>query len=576
MDDRLTALEDRIGSLAATVEQLQQRVLALEGAPMAASDAAAAGTSPLPEPLSARERTATRPDLVAVVGMLGWLFVAVAGGYLLRAATESSTVPPAAGVAAGLAYALAWMVVAARAANRPLAGLFHTLAAALIGFPLVWEAATKFRVLSPPAAAATLALLSAAALLVAWRTRRQGMAWVGTLGACVASLALIAGTRDVAPFAVVLIALGTATLWMGYSLDWVGLRWPVAAVANLVVSAMTLRALSPQPADAIAVTLGVQLLLVVSYLGSIGIRTLVKGRNVVPFEVVQTAAILVVGFGGAITVARSTGTSGGVLGSLCLAIGVASYATALWFIARRPALVRNVYFYTSVAFVFVLAGCELLWPAPVTAVVWAALGVSACAAWTRTPRLFLSMHGAAYLCAAAVVTGVPGYGMSTIFGAPAAPWVPPSWTHVVVLSAGCLAAWLVARQAGGASRALQVPRVLIVLTTVWAGGAVAVGLLAPTLAGGAEGTMDAGSLATLRTSILSLAALGVAFIGRRRGCVEWSWLVYPLLVVVGLKMLAQDFSVSRPATLFVALALYGIALIIAPRLRRSGVAASTT
>jgi hypothetical protein len=33
-------------------------------------------------------------------------------------------------------------------------------------------------------------------------------------------------------------------------------------------------------------------------------------------------------------------------------------------------------------------------------------------------------------------------------------------------------------------------------------------------------------------------------------------------------MLAQDFKYSRPATLFIALALYGIALIIAPRLRR--------
>jgi len=44
----------------------------------------------------------------------------------------------------------------------------------------------------------------------------------------------------------------------------------------------------------------------------------------------------------------------------------------------------------------------------------------------------------------------------------------------------------------------------------------------------------------------------------------------PLLVVVGLKMVAQDFKYSRPATLFIALALYGVALIVAPRLRRSG------
>jgi hypothetical protein len=43
-----------------------------------------------------------------------------------------------------------------------------------------------------------------------------------------------------------------------------------------------------------------------------------------------------------------------------------------------------------------------------------------------------------------------------------------------------------------------------------------------------------------------------------------------LLVLIGLKMVAQDFKHSRPATLFIALALYGIALIVAPRLRRTG------
>jgi hypothetical protein len=38
---------------------------------------------------------------------------------------------------------------------------------------------------------------------------------------------------------------------------------------------------------------------------------------------------------------------------------------------------------------------------------------------------------------------------------------------------------------------------------------------------------------------------------------------------VGLKMVVQDFKYSRPATLFIALAVFGAALIIAPRLRRS-------
>jgi hypothetical protein len=44
--------------------------------------------------------------------------------------------------------------------------------------------------------------------------------------------------------------------------------------------------------------------------------------------------------------------------------------------------------------------------------------------------------------------------------------------------------------------------------------------------------------------------------------------------VVGLKMVVQDFQQSRPRTLFIALALFGAALIIAPRLRRGSVKAA--
>jgi hypothetical protein len=56
--------------------------------------------------------------------------------------------------------------------------------------------------------------------------------------------------------------------------------------------------------------------------------------------------------------------------------------------------------------------------------------------------------------------------------------------------------------------------------------------------------------------------------GRHARFREWGWLVYPLLVGIGLKLVTQDYKHSRPATLFIALDLYGAALIVAPRLRR--------
>ncbi len=569
MNDRISALEQRIDRLTELVATLDGRLQALEGArngPLPAGPAAAGETGAVRTEAPAGERL----DMVSALGVVGRLFMAVGGGYLLRAATEAGTVTPAAGIAIGFAYAIAWVLAADRAARGSrwtAAG--HGLAAVLVGVPLLWEATTRFRVLTPAGGAVVLALLVTVLLAVAWRRRLQTLAWVPVLAACVVSLVLIAGTGQLVPFALVLIALGTATLWMGYSLDWVGLRWPVALLADFVVSALTMRALSPEAPDSAVVSVGVQVLLVAAYLGSTGVRTLVRGRNVVPFEVVQTAAVLLVGFGGALAVARATGSGIGLLGTICLAFGIASYAVAWWFVSRRPGLVRNAYFYTSVAIVFVLAGSSLLWSADVRVFGWAALAAVAAWLWTRAPRFFVLAHAAIYLIAACVAAGAYSYGMRALFGAAAGPWTGPTWAMSVIAAVGVAAALLVARNPGAdAPRASHVPRALMVLTLVWTLGGILVGMLAPIVAASGAGDLDAGRLATLRTSILALSALGVAYLGSCRGCIEWSWLVYPLLVVTGAKMVLQDFGVSRPSTLFVALALYGLALIVAPRLRR--------
>jgi hypothetical protein len=68
--------------------------------------------------------------------------------------------------------------------------------------------------------------------------------------------------------------------------------------------------------------------------------------------------------------------------------------------------------------------------------------------------------------------------------------------------------------------------------------------------------------------VLATAALLLAWFGRFDRVQESTHLVYPVLVAGGLKLVAEDFRHSRPSTLFIALALYGTALIVAPRLIR--------
>ena len=314
----------------------------------------------------------------------------------------------------------------------------------------------------------------------------------------------------------------------------------------------------------------VQMTLLVAYLASIAVRTLVRGRNVIPFEVVQTIAALAVGLGGAIAVTRATGAGTMTLGVANLIVGAACYAVAVAFLDRRQDRGRNVYFYTTLGLVLVLVGSDLLLPDFARDLTFAALAVITCALWGRGGRLFLLLHGAAYILAAGIVSGAVGYAVWAFIGSSAGAWAPPGLGVPVVAAAGLLAAWLASADTReGPHPHARWPRLMIILVAVAATGAVAVGFLAPAVAGAPSGPVDPGVLATLRTVVLAVAALAVAWIGRHAGFGEWAWLVYPLLVLTGLKMVAQDFMQSRPSTMFVALALYGIALIVAPRLRRT-------
>ena len=96
-----------------------------------------------------------------------------------------------------------------------------------------------------------------------------------------------------------------------------------------------------------------------------------------------------------------------------------------------------------------------------------------------------------------------------------------------------------------------------------------VGWAAPLVAGTPGAGADPGVVATVRTVFLALGALALAALGARVGpLAEARWLAWPVLGIAGVKMIVEDLPRSRPATLFLAFALYGGALILVPRLRR--------
>jgi hypothetical protein len=114
----------------------------------------------------------------------------------------------------------------------------------------------------------------------------------------------------------------------------------------------------------------------------------------------------------------------------------------------------------------------------------------------------------------------------------------------------------------------RVPRLLLVAALAVASAGVVIGWLVPLAAGVPGVNASAGAVATVRTAVLVGGVLVLAWAGRSDSWLEAKWLAYPALVAIGLKMVLEDLPRSRPATLFLAFGLYGIALIVVPRLRR--------
>lgn len=567
-NDRLAQVEAELRRVADELRALDQRLAALERASAAAPappveaerEARPSGTGALAPPL----------DLTTPLSLAGRTLVVLAGAFLLRALTDAGVLAPAAGVLTGMGYACAWLVMADRAGaqGRWTSASVHGLAFALIALPLLFEATVKYRLWPASAAAGVLAGIVTIALAGAWRRRLRGLAWIATLGSLALAPALMAATGRLAPFAAVLVLIGVATLWAGYVLDWVGLRWPAALVTDLTVLLLSARSVTPRSLDTPAEALVAQVGLLALYLGSFAVRTLLLNRDVIPFEVTQSAAVLAVGLGGAAYVTRMTGVGAVPLGLVSLALGAGCYLVAIAFVERRQRRRKNFHFYTAAAFVFTVTGTALLFaPAP-RGLVWSALALVAAAGGRGLASLTLKAHAAAYTIAAAGAGGWLAH-VAHGLGAPFAPPWPSVSTYDLVGLAAAVATTGIVVQAGPGpypTRLSRIPGVVLlaastggVLGTVvaWAAGAIA-----------GDGPPSLGVVATLRTATLVGASLGLALAGRSPRVPEAGWLVAPLLVVAGVKLVLEDLRASRPATLFAAFALYGAALILAPRLRR--------
>lgn len=557
-----TPIEDQVAQLTHRVAECESRLAVLEqGVPHAAVSAAAAAPG-APAAIPAF-------DPLGILTNLGRSLILFGGAFLLRALTDAGTWPPAIGVSLGLLYALAWLAMSSRAAaaGHRLRALFDGGTAVMIGFPLIVEATTKFGLFTPVVAAWALGAFTACVLLSTSHGRLPSLAWLASLGGLGTGLTLMVRTGAIAPFSFYFTGLGVGTLWLGYLRAWRGLRWPTGVMAGLVVLGVTLRAVAQPPVDPAAVAWAAQGFLLVAYLGSIAVRTLVRGRQVIPFEIAQTLLVLVAGLGGMIAVGHAVDDGDLWLGGAILGLGGAAYAVSFQFLARHAPGALNFYFYSSLALLFVMVGTWTSFHGPARAMALTGISVALAAAWSRSSRVTLGAHTTIALLGASEASGLLALGLAVFVGElPSA--TLSHWPALVTLGVvlGLSGSRLTAVR-GPALSAADVPGLALGLIAVGAIAGLAT-IAAVATAAALSLPVSGDLLTTIRTAALSLVVIGCARLPRAGRFSAMGWLSYPLLAAAGLKLVAIDVRYSRASTLFAALALYGAALVLVPRLRK--------
>jgi hypothetical protein len=533
------------------VKELEERVAALErlaGQPVARAVVSVQETAPQPSFSFSGGTFAT----------VAKSLLAFAGAYLLRAIAESGSVPQSIGIAAGLVYAMFWLVWASRLPLEDLAGItLYGLTSALIFAGLLWENSVNVHGLPFAAGAALIAMFCGTAQYLAWRRNIPRIAAMTSMIGGSLALVLVIVTHDVVPFTAALLAIASGAEFAACRGRWLEQRWFPALSADLAVLIVAWVITRPQGIPetyapfGMSSVVGLQMTLVLIYVLGMGYRTLVTGEDITKFEIAQNTIAIALFIWGSVVMGREAPAARFVVEAFCLAAGLACYATAVRFLARQSRH-RNFLMYGLFGLALVMAGISILCSGPVLVLVWCTLAVVASWLGTHEHQLSLQLHSPAFLAAAAAGSGLIEFSRQALHGVGA-----PSEARLAEIVAATIALALCYWMAGaGDSGRARVPALLIGALLSWALlglGSAAITLLGP----------DSGFLSTSRTGLICGLALVLARWSCRRQ--ELTWLLYPLMLYGAYRLLTEDFPHGRPTALALSLLFYGGTLLLLTR-----------
>lgn len=571
-DSEILALQQAMEGLEARVGKLEALVGGAKIDPVAAEDARGSGAT------TGDHETDGEPTLAEIAeraganigaGLIGGILLVLAGAFLLRSLTEGEVLPRVAGVASGLAYSAAWAVICHLLGKRGLRGAASAsgLASSLVAFPMIWEATARYQVLSPWIAAGLLVVAGLVLLAIAERHRLAPVSGAAVLGIGSVSLVLMFATRRPEPFAFSSCLLGVVAVWFGPQRGG-PLPWFSYLVANL--GGLLLVAWSSGE-RAIAGAIPAVSILSGYCAATLAIIVLQSRRDgkVGAHQVFQGVLVTLLGFGGALIVGDDhlPGIAK-ALGAVGLTVGICGYAFLLvtfrWAHEHRWAYL----FHSSLAVALVAMGSLVLFPQP--AWMFAGLAVLLALVGLRLDRASPGLHAAMAILFAAVVGEFGGMVFHGLAAPGSASWpgITPEAATTLAAAILCALLRLKVQSPLWPSWLPRLGRGVVVLVAVLGIDAVLVQLAAPLVAGD-PGAYDPGTLAALRTGILAVSVVVLAWGSRYRRLWPAQRLIWPLLGAIAVKLLVEDFPRGRAITMAVALLLCGVALILATRLKRT-------
>lgn len=502
--------------------------------------------------------------------LIGRSLIVFGGAYLLRALTESGAFPIMIGAMAGLLYAAIFLWLAFRQAPiHRASATFHGMMSVLIAMPLAVETAVSFQKMRSEVSLLIIAAYCGVAGTIAIRNNLKALGWIVQVVTVGSLIALTVGSRSfvLGLYAFLLLAVGS--LLEARRISTPALIFLPAAFSTLLVVPIADLSVTPETSPGAISGLVAILAFVLVWIGGILVDSWYGEDRPGPGMLIHLFFVLVVGVGAGLYVSLQSSLSF-LFAPVVTIVALATGIFAWWMTTHKGDDDKRSLIFVIVTTLLLMAVTGSLLSPAATSVVWLILAaLSILPARSGHPLLYAS--ATILVVGAAFESGLLTWTLETLLSVPDPSELVPSFSAVLTMAVALVVLFTTPpiRVKKKFFRSIADGTTTTIIAGGFAGFAIhAVQLALPVI--GAS-TDDAGAVAAVRTIVLSLATILLAWLARFTKTSTTGVLVNPVLILTAILIVTVNVRIGRAATHFPAFIMYGLSLIVAPALKRRSV-----